>query len=198
MRIITFGCSHTAGEGLSDYKDDHSPELCWPQQLARILDVECVNLGRGGSSNKAIWHTAMNSIDTIQKDDVVVVLWSHLNRWHIYHHPNTRGIEILPVYFDNKNSLSRMYFEHFFSHYDTVCDLMLRSDHLHHRMPCKTLQFSVDGLTADQKDMVKWSEGHIDISASFRNDFNLDTSPDGHQGPKSHMKFAEFVAGQIQ
>lgn len=85
-RLIAFGCSNTYGVGLKDCydaewggsKDLPPSKFAWPEKLAEILGVECVNASRGGSSNREIWWKIINF--DFQPDDVIAVLWSFPDR----------------------------------------------------------------------------------------------------------------------
>ena len=63
MRLVAFGCSQTWGSALPDVwgiKENQTihergvSKYAWPKLLANKLDVECVNLGIAGASNKEI------------------------------------------------------------------------------------------------------------------------------------------------
>jgi len=102
-RLIAFGCSHTYGEGQVDClvnkeTDKSSPtpsQYAWPALLGKKLDKEVVNLGCGGASNRYISEAILNS--NIQKDDVVVVLWTEINRSTVFRHSNI-SVNIHPNY----------------------------------------------------------------------------------------------------
>ena len=86
MNLVAFGCSYTQGCGQEDVypkvpKKDYSSKYAWPAQLADLLGCSVNNLGLGGSSNKEILHTLLNY--NFEKEDVVVVCWSHIDRWCI-------------------------------------------------------------------------------------------------------------------
>lgn len=73
-RLITFGCSHTAGAGLS-------VEDTWAFKLAKLLDKQLCNQGIDGNSIKGIsWNI---STYDYQSDDYVVILWTVQNRWTV-------------------------------------------------------------------------------------------------------------------
>lgn len=91
-RLIAYGCSYTYGQGLEDC---HVPEihpdkvgqfgpgpkpsnLAWPAHLGRIMRVPVENRARPGASNKEILWRILNHEH--REDDVVVILWSHVDR----------------------------------------------------------------------------------------------------------------------
>jgi len=83
-RLITFGCSHTYGHGLEDCLTDnnepgqHPSKFAWPEILGKMMALSTVNMSEPGSSNLAILYEILNF--KFQKDDCVMVLWSHLDR----------------------------------------------------------------------------------------------------------------------
>lgn len=73
-RLITFGCSHTAGTSLRT-------EDTWSYKLANLLGRELCNQGVEGNSIKGIsWN--VSKFDFLP-DDYVVILWTIQNRWTI-------------------------------------------------------------------------------------------------------------------
>ena len=101
MNLITFGCSYTQGIGLEDVYPESSKisKLAWPQKLADLIGCTVTNLGWGGSSNKKILHNILKY--DYNTNDVVVVCWTHKDRWCIikedeildiglWHVPNNR------------------------------------------------------------------------------------------------------------
>ena len=85
-RLIAFGCSNTYGQGLHDCylkggPGPHPSKYAWPAQLAGMLDLECVNNGIPGASNRLIWHNAVN-FDYLP-DDIIVINWSLIHRYAV-------------------------------------------------------------------------------------------------------------------
>ena len=79
MKIISFGDSFTFGSGLDDSKDQlNVSKYAYPQQLANMLDVECLNYALPGGSNKEIVFKILSS--EITKDDIVTIMWTHHHR----------------------------------------------------------------------------------------------------------------------
>ena len=90
MRLVAFGCSNTFGQALPDvwdYKKNVSiskqgpSKYAWPQVLADKLNLECVNLGTPGASNKEVWFHIVNT--EFKKSDIVIILWPGRSRWCI-------------------------------------------------------------------------------------------------------------------
>ena len=86
-RLLCFGDSFTFGHGLPDavwsHLDDNEPvetpsKYSWPSKLAAMMDLEVVNAGSPGASNKEIWDTILRTKFT--RDDRVCIMWSHTHR----------------------------------------------------------------------------------------------------------------------
>ena len=69
-KLIAIGCSFTSG----------APS--WPTNLAQKLDMECINLGRGGQGNEYISAKLIDVILAEKKEDIglVVLMWSGWQR----------------------------------------------------------------------------------------------------------------------
>ena len=87
-RLITFGCSHTYGQGLEDRETQ-----AWPYLVADKLNLECINQGRMGASITLMYYLLM-SFD-YQEGDKVICLWSYPNRRHFLK-SESESIDILP------------------------------------------------------------------------------------------------------
>lgn len=69
-RIIASGCSFAYGQGLEDPKTES-----WPAQLASLMGVECVNLGKPGMGNDHILSSIVDyfSFNTQHSQDSFVI-----------------------------------------------------------------------------------------------------------------------------
>jgi hypothetical protein len=119
-RLITFGCSYTYGEGLSDClnpeinrRADFPSKFAWPSLLGKKLNKEVINLGRPGCSNRYIANEILNT--SIEKDDLVVVLWTHANRSTIFAQGPDESQNLHPRKNDKTN---RAYFKHIYNPYN--------------------------------------------------------------------------------
>jgi|TARA_R110000764_G_scaffold27478_1_gene65003 hypothetical protein len=131
-RLIAFGCSFTRGTALDDVWDfknkcsifPQPSKYAWPQLLADKLDIECINLGKGGYSNKAIWHTITNF--DFNPSDIVFIHWSYLDRYHYYENKETGHI------IDHRSNTARdkAFFKYLHSDYDMLNDLYMRINHI--------------------------------------------------------------------
>ena len=91
--LYTFGCSNTRGDALDDIWDSttkvsmhqgdgyYPSKYAWPQLLADKLNLNCINCGTSGASNKEIWHKLVTT--DINKNDTVVVQWTFIDRYYV-------------------------------------------------------------------------------------------------------------------
>lgn len=88
MRIISFGCSYTYGQGLEDcHIEPNLPGLSpsnysWPSLLGQKLSLPIVNCSKPGFGNGAILNEILNF--NFEKNDIVCVLWTFKTRDIIY------------------------------------------------------------------------------------------------------------------
>ena len=93
-KLIAIGCSYTEHY----LRSDHSPDIDhdfprWPQHLADMLDMECINLGRSGAGNKYILSKIVDTVLTEKNIGLVVVMWSQFQRLD-FEYSSTRWIHI--------------------------------------------------------------------------------------------------------
>lgn len=135
MRLIAFGCSNTFGDGLVDVYDTKNKQLCsntpsklaWPTHLGKLLDCQTViNKGSPGASAKEIaWHIQNFKF---QKDDLVVVLWTHLERFCIIHEDNS--VEKIGLWHALNNKTNKAFFKYIWNEHDMKVDMHIRIDYV--------------------------------------------------------------------
>lgn len=116
-RLLTFGCSYTYGSGLSDSHPIRPSKHAWPNVLAKMLGRKCLNLGSPGASNKRIWCLA--SREQYQQDDIVVFLWTHIERYSIVQ-LDGRIVDIGPW---NTDKIGHAYYRYFQNTKDSNVEL---------------------------------------------------------------------------
>jgi len=145
-RIVAYGCSFTLGQGLNiDIETPEEPDpRSWPFKLAEILDREPVNRGIAGTSNKHIWHIALNS--SYQSGDVVVFCWSCPQRTafitHTYDHEQypeneTHAFSRRSIYNSDVRKLGtwmtepevETYYTQLFTYQDAILETLLYMNH---------------------------------------------------------------------
>lgn len=186
-RLVAFGCSYTRGTGLDDvwnFKKDCSifPEpskYAWPQLVADELNVECINLGKGGYSNKAIWHTIINF--DFKPSDIVFIHWSFFDRFHFFE-SKERGYIIDHTH---RTPRDKAFFKYLHSDYEMINDLFLRMNHVDnlHRNLNHILMSPVDNLHWNNTSYTKIYLDHIKEKYPRAND-------NSHPGMLAHKEFA--------
>ena len=80
-KVVSFGCSYTVGESLSDNQLQYAltSKFAWPEICANLLKIDCDNKAVGGSSNLEILY-AILKYDNFDPNDTVFVMWSHFDR----------------------------------------------------------------------------------------------------------------------
>ena len=223
-RLVTFGCSNTFGYALSDvwdYKknipivDGPPSKYAWPQLLADKLDLECVNLGIPGASNKQIWHTIINT--EFFETDIVIILWSWYNRWCVLDKKqNNNKIKQFHQY--QKNNDAKIFFKHLHTTYDMVVDFYLRCNHIETLLKdkikiikqgsqeCGKIIESRLNVDDDNRQLYdqnvyfvpKWNKvSFLKFNLSnFRDQNNL-AHDNKHVGPKTYEKFAMTIYEEL-
>jgi hypothetical protein len=117
MRLVTFGCSHTYGEGILPEDvlvrfsgNDPKPSTAsWAAQLANKLDVELVNLAVRGTSVNFLANSLLTS--DIKQDDIIAILFPSLERFTFLGNKANRTEEtiIIPNSKINVNETKKFY-----------------------------------------------------------------------------------------
>lgn len=142
-RLIAFGCSHTYGEGLPDCIGTlNKPgvpipppsKFSWPYLLADKLSLECINYAVCGASNKEIQHSILDA--DLNKNDTVVVLWTHHNRTCFLHSKKKSPYQFMPSYTEKRKgnpparrNLNKIFYTHLFNEYDLQNETYVAIDH---------------------------------------------------------------------
>ena len=126
MRLVTFGCSITYGQALTDNHPGNKfpSSYAWPQVLGNMTALETVNLGRMGASCKEIVNKVLEY--NYQPDDVVIICWSYKERWCIIDE-NENITRIGPWMWENFRkpianlitNTANNYYDHLWNDYDS-------------------------------------------------------------------------------
>jgi hypothetical protein len=220
-KVFTFGCSMTIGAALDDVWDTeqkiqieaHS-KYAWPQALADLMNIECVNLSRGGASNKEIYHTILTT-PNITPDDIVIVQWTYPQRWCIIPDDQTEIDQIGP--WQNTDS-SVAYYTHIHTDTDSMYESEFRKEHI--KLHFKNLGIRLYHLKlrkAFYLNTGKPSNGNGDnckivynSSIEYLDSYLLDIAEDmksfandanhmriGHPGQKAHFQQAWNIRKEI-
>ena len=216
MRLVTFGCSNTAGEGLDDAittgnpgQPDRPSMFAWPQLLADQMNLENINMAQGGSSNKQITWTIQNF--DFQKDDVVVIMWSMPNRWCLI--TDNRNTDNLPKL--NKigpwkvrkkikfaKTTSDYYYKHLYNEFDSLVDTYTRIDYVSNMLNNLSIKnFHAmcrdDHLAITKEKILNWQTTKF-LETTIHNS-TVDVAADHeHPGYASHRLIAEKIHKEIE
>ena len=194
-RLVTFGWRLTQSQYLesSDPKSTYYSKLAWPYILADKLNLECYNAGINGSSAKKIWHTIANF--KFQKDDLVVILWRHKNRWCIIENEK-KTVNFNPAMVDIRE-LTKNFYSHFYNEYDIMEMYSLFVDHSLRIIADKGLK--VYNLKASD---LEYDLKYSNISflktdmKKIRKEYPL-ALDNHHPGKEAHAEFARQLYNEI-
>ena len=195
-RLIAFGCSYTYGHGLEDCVDEFmmpgptASKLAWPQLLADKLNLECINEGVPGASNKQIWYKIINY--NFQPNDLVFILWSTNERHCIFHNDYT--VEQIGAWVESKPS--KMYYKHLFTRVDQTIDSNLRIEHCTYHLINKGIKHY---NMLFKKEIINNPINATILHTDFRTiKHNMPRAVDKlHPGKEAHEKFAQEIYGEI-
>jgi hypothetical protein len=93
MKLFTFGCSFTEGQGLKKPEEKEYTKI-----LAEKIEIEYFNFGAAGMSNDYVYRKTFEIIEKyINKEDVIIIQWTHYNRKEIkFKYKSRNYYHILP------------------------------------------------------------------------------------------------------
>ena len=190
MRLVAFGCSNTFGQSLPDVWDYEKNEgifnqgpskYAWPQLLADKLNVECINNGIPGASNKEIWYNIVNA--EFENDDIIIILWSHLNRYCLIQKNKIMQLGTWMVmdqlrrwcFSQKQREQTKTFFKYFYNEYDMLLDFYLRTNHIQSFLQDKVelvkhlTIFKLAGGQEYPRGEEEWGEGtfHVPSQPNF-------------------------------
>lgn len=195
-RLLAFGCSYTAGEGLPDMTKN-SPidksKYSWASVLAKKYDREIVNKAEGGFANKDIWRSIMHT--EFYTDDIVVVEWTFHERFSVLKPKGDR----FTIGAWSKDRVSKTFFSHLYSEYDAWLDFFCRIEHVKTYLDNKKI--ANYHLSIDHQMFVKplWSTvKYLDFDME-KSRTNFVLAEDGfHPGIEAHEYFANEIFNCIE
>lgn len=140
-RLIAFGDSWTSGRGIAEPLDADTPNLAWPSVVANQLDVEYINLGKGGASPKRVWKKIID-FQNYRNTDLVIILWPYSIRSCIFSNDG----KIKDIRPNNNKKYNNLYYKYIFEETDNIIDFSLRVDHIGYFLSTKVktlLNFSI-------------------------------------------------------
>lgn len=204
-KLFTFGCSMTVGSALYDVwnfekNENLSPEssskYAWPQILADKMKLTCINLAKGGASNKEIYHTALTT-PGITSGDTVIVQWTYSERWCIIKDDH---IDQIGPWIETPSAVA--YYTHIHTNTDSYIENEMRKAHVD--LHFKNLGIKVYHLKLTKEwpsSSITYLKPHIlDIQEEYKtsaNDKNLASDRRGHPCAKAHYYQADMIHQEI-
>ena len=112
-KLIAIGCSLTERDIHRPNREFYFP--MWPQHLADMLDMECVNLGKSGAGNDYILAKTVDATLKEKNIGLVVLMWSEwirqdfqdpANGWYFFHpHKDNSRKERYPIDLKSRSSI---------------------------------------------------------------------------------------------
>lgn len=182
-RLIAFGCSMTYGHCLP------SRDLAWPNQLAKVLELDCVNRSQVGSSNKQIWHDLVNF--DFQQDDVVFVLWSYPSRSCVFK-SKKESINI-GHWMIEESQVSKTFYETFYTKYDAETQSKLFVSHAN--LFLSSRQITIYNLCIEKSHKMLFEMGADHIPLYFGSYEKIFPKADDnlHPGVDAHAMFSRDI-----
>ena len=214
-KLVTFGCSHTYGHGLSDcIAEDGSngptaSQQAWPSILSGLTDMKVDNASRPGASNLMITK-AIVDYSKYDKNTVVVIMWSNNNRETIYKPGGEEKLHMLPgflsagmpkdFWWDKEDTFKKdvtTYYETFHEDWNATLNQMIRMNFVHAFLKSKGIQsfhLQIAHHHTDPNYFKKFNVRDLNLKYfNWGNDFCIDDAldvPNPHPGPKSHALIA--------
>lgn len=217
-RLIAFGCSLTQGQALEE--NISYSKLSWPYKLAEIMQLDCVNAGQNGASAKKIWFNILNF--EFQADDIVVILWTHMDRWCIITrdtdttHDSKTEWDIYPDIkqdyrqntgqtlininpnFSEEDTLMYLWYENFHDEYDMDLQYYLHVAHANNWL--KDRVKNIYNLKASELNRQAFFNevDFLKTNINYIRRQHPKALDNHHPGPLAMEKFAEYVYQEIQ
>jgi hypothetical protein len=202
-RIIASGCSFTYGFGLEDQN------LAWPNQLASLLQVDCINLGLNGAGNEHVVNSIIDYFaanpDHIQ-DSFVAIGFSSFLRVEFLLKNSTKVRYTNPSSKLEPNYIKTFYMERFNKHFYYLKYLrliialtsFLKQQQIPHIFfDCLInphCDFIKDKMSQDLIRLIDHSNGFGFLTDNFKTVTNKEyVLPDGHPDDRAYKQFAELL-----
>lgn len=185
--VLFAGCSHTAGSGFSK---ENEKLFNWPNLLSKHYGFNVENIAFGGMSNEEIYFRVLENIIHPNKFDLVIVMWSSLDRKWVY--PSSNNIDNFTII--NKpipqgtqhtewyaKKYAELYHKYFNNHYIHTKRFLLMMQSLGKVLD----QMSVPYVFANAFDHqfknlseAKFNDGWENLTSFHKDMLNFDNEPD--------------------
>ena len=198
MRLVTFGCSYTAGIGLKDVHPRITiSSLSWPNKLSSLIGCDLYNNGHTGASNKEItWH--IQNFD-FEEDDFVIIQWTFFHR-SCYFVQQSDHIEIEQMHRWKKDKFIQNYFKYLSHTEDFPIDTYTRMDYVNRFLKDKNIKTFNFLARRDDRRQYKWHD--VEILDTAIQDYQGGKYPLAsdrqHPGEKAHEAIANSLYNEIK
>lgn len=190
-RLITFGCSWTAGRGLSNPLAES-----WTAVLGNMLKLESVNNGLAGASNLEILYNILNF--DFSSSDIVVILWTFKERDLVFD-TNNSFLRIGPWMDKLRDPEGHRRLLNWSSAHNDRDNFVRCTLHIHHakmfleNKKIRNYDFSINQTESLLTDCPQWT--NVDRNYATQPNLNvIDRVNDNvHPGPNSHSQFAKQI-----
>jgi hypothetical protein len=196
-RIIAFGCSYAFGHGLPDCigKDTLSPgkypsKYAYPSIISQKLDRQLINLSEPGSSNKEICYRILNF--DFEKDDIVILSWSHTERSMIVQDEQNIKNQILGPWCSDKKS--KLFYKHFYTTREDLFITELYYTWANYHLTNKVEKIINTPPLFNFSNNINLKKYEFIISDKSILELTIDAALDNaHPGVESHKTFAFYL-----
>ena len=173
MKLFTFGCSFTEGQGL-----DIKNEVPYTNTLANKLGIKSFNLGACGMSNDYVYRKTFELIQNyISKEDIILIQWTHYIRKEFkFKHNDRNYYHIAP----HNHQASR----------DKVLNILIKHNI---RIETEYGEESFDPLI-EEKEVVKLNKNFIDEFSlkMLHDDYQIETTSNYIKGLYSYLELNNY------
>lgn len=209
--LITFGCSHTYGQGLPDCVDPimwgpkktPTSKFAWPNKLKDLVQFNTLdNQSFAGSSNKMIVKSVVE-YKNFNKNSVVVILWTNPNRHTIFEDKNNIRYHFMPHNVDYNKIRSHWmsgedrklfheqtinYYSELQTDYDDLFSTMLYINYVNNHLKSKGIRcfnlIAEHHFPNNFEDFLKFNSDSLKLKLfTWTRDFQIDDALDG---PPAH------------
>ena len=196
-RLVAFGDSITFGYALDDNGLDPKfpSKYSWPAVLAETLEVEVVNCGIPGASNKEIWHNILNF--SYEDNDFVIVNWNTAHRFCIFDEEKHIRIGMSTRYANEK--LTNTFYENFYTDLDIKIDNQLRISHSAFFLDNLGIRNYHSFTTGKNFDSYDWLQDIVTVGDDMFKFRENSKALDGtHPGKEAQMLYAKSIQKDLE
>lgn len=188
-RLITFGCSHTAG-----YSLPNRDKQVWGKIVSDHFKRRFVNQGIHGASNKLICHQIKNF--NFLPDDLVIILWTYKDRYTKFLKKDS--FEGFNPTHTHPGDLAKIYFKYLHSDYDADFINKIFINYTLYSLIERKVKFYFAGITLDYlNECTENNSFNLPIDFRYYNLRYIISESDNHMGVQGNIAFGNQIAKEI-